>query len=135
LKRFFVLPVLIESIIKQFLLLLTNAGRKRTAFDFFGFFTFAVKKPGDSSPAGCLCASGCASGVLRSQNTALGASWGRFAATAQRARDWRGCGNFVSEATAQPGPECVSTEPRKARFFAEQKMRPNHSLQGETLYK
>jgi hypothetical protein len=35
------------------------------------------------------------------------------------ARDWRGL------ATAQPGPERVSAEPRKARFFAEQKMRPN----------
>jgi hypothetical protein len=31
-----------------------------------------------------------------------------------------GCG----AATAQPGPERVSAEPRKARFFAEQKMRP-----------
>ncbi|MDR1232322.1 MAG: hypothetical protein LBK61_13090 [Spirochaetaceae bacterium] len=34
------------------------------------------------------------------------------------ARDWRDL------ATAQPGPERVSAESRKARFFAEQKMRP-----------
>jgi hypothetical protein len=41
-----------------------------------------------------------------------------------------GCG----AATPQAGPERGSAEPRKARFFAEQKMRPNNTLQGEALY-
>jgi hypothetical protein len=42
-----------------------------------------------------------------------------------------GCGAAVGghAATAQPGPERVSAEPRKARFFAEQKMRPNEFWQ------
>jgi hypothetical protein len=39
-----------------------------------------------------------------------------------------GLRKLVSEATAQPGPERESAEPRKARFFAEQKMRPNEKL-------
>jgi hypothetical protein len=37
------------------------------------------------------------------------------------------CG-FVSAATAQAGPERGSAEPRKARFFAQQKMCPNYAL-------
>jgi hypothetical protein len=41
---------------------------------------------------------------------------------AKRARDWRGAKQPRRIAT---GPERVSAEPRKARFFAEQKMRPN----------
>jgi hypothetical protein len=43
------------------------------------------------------------------------------------ARDWRDL------ATAQPGPERESAESRKARFFAEQKMRPNNFVQEEAL--
>jgi hypothetical protein len=51
----------------------------------------------------------------------------RFAVLGQSHRDWlprkglEGCG----AATPKAGPERVSAEPRKARFFAKQKMRPN----------
>jgi hypothetical protein len=40
-------------------------------------------------------------------------------------RSSHGAGPHSGQAT---GPERVSAEPRKARFFAEQKMRPNYAL-------
>jgi hypothetical protein len=38
------------------------------------------------------------------------------------------CGGSASVGGHAAGPERVSAEPRKARFFAEQKMRPNEVL-------
>jgi hypothetical protein len=47
------------------------------------------------------------------------------AVTAQGHRRWPG------HLRQTLGPERGSAEPRKARFFAEQKMRPNNTMQGE----
>jgi hypothetical protein len=44
------------------------------------------------------------------------------------ARDWRG------GATAGGHRPRKRRNPRKARFFAQQKMRPNNTFQGEVLY-
>jgi hypothetical protein len=66
------------------------------------------------------------------QNSTLGFNYGRFAAIAFCARDWRGSqirdADLLLEFAAQNSmikPHSGLIQPRKARFFAKQKMRPD----------
>jgi hypothetical protein len=67
--------------------------------------------------------------VLLRKTPRLGPTVAASSGHRNRARDWRG----AEQPRRRRGRSAHSAEPRKARFFAEQKMRPNYALHGEAL--